>query len=73
MPKINSESFQIFKSVFIIFCVIIVLTVITVGLGILCSQISKQSMPEEEEVDSILSFIKNFYLSKDFVFELNTK
>jgi flagellar basal body-associated protein FliL len=83
MPKTNSKSFKIFKSVLIILCVIIILTVITIGLVILWSQKLKEStpkrnesMPEEKDVDSILSFIKNLFsifLSKDFVFELNTK
>jgi hypothetical protein len=62
-------------------CVVIVLTVITVGPVILWSQKSKEStpkrnesMPIEKDFESILSFIKNFYfLSKYFVFELNTK
>jgi flagellar basal body-associated protein FliL len=78
MPKRNSKIFKTFKSVLIILCVIIVLTIIIVGLVVLWSQKSKESapkrnesMPEEKDVESILSFIKNFFsifLSKDFVF-----
>jgi flagellar basal body-associated protein FliL len=68
MPKTNSKSFKIFKSVLIILCVIIVLTVIAVGLVVLWSQKSKEStlnrnesMPiKEKDVDSILSFLRNF-------------
>jgi flagellar basal body-associated protein FliL len=68
MPKTNSKSFQFVKLVLLMLCVIIVLTVLTVGLVILWSQKSKEStpkrndsMPEEKDLKSILSFIKNFY------------
>jgi flagellar basal body-associated protein FliL len=69
MPKIDSKSFKFVKLMFLILCVVIVMTVITVGLVILGSQKSKQSTPKERGSDNILSFIKNFY----FVFKLNTK
>jgi preprotein translocase subunit SecG len=51
-------------------CVVIVFTVITVGLVILSSQKSKESMPKEKDVNSIYQSLKisTFFLSKDFVF-----
>jgi hypothetical protein len=61
MPKTNIKSFQFVKLVLLMLWVVIVLTVLTVGLVILWSQISKESMPEEKHFKSILSFIKNFY------------
>jgi flagellar basal body-associated protein FliL len=74
MPKINSKSFQFVKLVLLMLCVFIVLTVITFGLVILWSLKWKESTPKEKYVESILTFIKNFYfLSKDFGFKLNTK
>ncbi len=69
MPKTNVKSFQFVKLVLLMLCVVIVLTVITFGLVILWSQKWKELTPKEKYVDSILSFIKNFY----FIFELNTK
>ncbi len=62
MPKRNSKSFRIFKSVLIILCVIIVLTVITVGLVILLSQKSKESTPKEKDVHSIYHSLKTFFV-----------
>jgi flagellar basal body-associated protein FliL len=68
MPKTNIKSFEFVKLVLLMLGVVIVLTVITVGLVILWSQNSKESapkrndsMPEEKDLKSILSFIKNFY------------
>jgi flagellar basal body-associated protein FliL len=81
MQKRNSESFKFVKLVLLILCAVIVLTVITVGLVILWSQKSKEStpkrnesMPYEKDVDSIYHSLKiSIFLSKYFVFELNTK
>jgi hypothetical protein len=61
MPKTNIKSFQFVKLVLLMLCVVIVLTVITFGLVILWSQKWKELTPKEKYVDSILSFIKNFY------------
>ncbi len=55
-------------------CVVIVLTVITVGLVILWSQKSKESTPKEKDVNGIYHSLKiSIFLSKSFVFELNRK
>jgi hypothetical protein len=61
MSQTNSKSFKIFKSVLIILCVIIVNAVVWVGLGILLTQKSGQSMPKEEDIESILSLIRNLF------------
>jgi flagellar basal body-associated protein FliL len=56
---------------FLILCVVIVLTVITVGLVLLWSQKSKESpkrnesMPEEKEFEGILSFINSLRKHKE--------
>jgi flagellar basal body-associated protein FliL len=71
MPKRNVKSFKFVKSVLLKLCVVIVITVITVGLVILWSKKSKEStpkrnesMPEEKHFNSTLSFIINFYFFK---------
>jgi hypothetical protein len=47
-----------FKSVLIILCIIIVNVVVWVGLGILLTEKSGESMPKED-IESILSLIRN--------------
>jgi flagellar basal body-associated protein FliL len=74
MSKRNIKSFQFVKLVLLMLCVVIVLTVITVGLVILWSKKSKESTFREKDVDSIYHSLKtSIFLSKDFVFKLNTK
>ncbi len=75
MPKRNVKSFKFVKSVLLKLCVVIVITVITVGLVILWSKKSKEStpkrnesMPEEKHFKSILSFIINSYFFKILFF-----
>jgi K+-transporting ATPase A subunit len=72
MPKRNIKSFKFVKSVLLMFCVVIVLTV---GLVILRPQKSKEStpksnesMPEEKGFESILSFITNIYFFLNILF-----
>ncbi len=71
MLKRNIKSFKFVKSVLLMLWVVIVFTVLTVGLVIIWSQISKElthkrneSMPEEKHFMSILSFIINSYFFK---------
>jgi hypothetical protein len=68
MPKTNNKSFKFIKSVLLMLCVVIVITVITVGSIIFWSKRLQQltyknneSMPEEKHFKSILSFIINSY------------
>jgi hypothetical protein len=60
MSQTNSKSFKIFKSVLIILCILIVNAVVWVGLGILLTQKSGQSMIKEG-IESILSFNRNLF------------
>jgi flagellar basal body-associated protein FliL len=74
MAKTNIKSFKFVKLVLFMLCVVIVLTVITVGLVILWPQKSKESTPKEKDVNSIYHSLKiSIFLSKSFVFELNRK
>jgi flagellar basal body-associated protein FliL len=61
MPKRNSKIFKFVKLVLLMLCIVIVFTVITVGLVILWSQKSEESMPKEKDIESILSFIRNLF------------
>ncbi len=58
MPKTNIKSFKFVKLVLFMLCVVIVLTVITVGSVILWSQKSKESTPKEKDVHSIYHSLK---------------
>ncbi len=61
MSQTNSRGFKIFKSVLIILCVIIVNAVVWVRIGILLTEKSGQSIPKGEDIESILSLIRNLF------------